>query len=65
MNVSFSDRSRKASRWARVPSETKRGFALQPLRWLVERGFAWATRFRQLARDFERLAAALAAPYCP
>jgi transposase len=41
--------------------EAKRGFVLLPRRWLVERGFAWATRFRRLARDSERLAATLAA----
>jgi transposase len=41
--------------------EAKRGFVLLPRRWVVERGFAWATRFRRLARDDERLAATLAA----
>ena len=25
------------------------------LRWVVERSFAWATRFRRLAKDYERL----------
>ena len=40
--------------------EAKRGFVLLPRRWVVERGFAWATRFRRLARDDERLAATLA-----
>ena len=24
-------------------------------RWVVERSFAWATRFRRLAKDYERL----------
>ena len=33
----------------------KRGFVLLPRRWLVERNFAWAARFRRLARDYERL----------
>jgi transposase len=28
---------------------------LLPRRWVVERSFAWATRFRRLARDYERL----------
>jgi transposase len=41
--------------------EAKRGFVLLPRRWVVERGFAWATRFRRVARDYERLAATLAA----
>ncbi len=33
----------------------KRGFVLLPRRWIVERSFAWAARFRRLARDYERL----------
>jgi transposase len=36
-------------------AEAKRGFVLLPRRWVVERSFAWATRFRQLAKDYERL----------
>jgi transposase len=40
--------------------EAKRGFVLLPRRWVVERSFAWAARFRRLARDFEHLAATLA-----
>jgi transposase len=36
--------------------EVKRGFVLLPRRWVVERSFAWAARFRRLARDYERLA---------
>ena len=39
----------------------KRGFVLLPRRWVVERAFAWAARFRRLASDYERLAATLAA----
>jgi transposase len=39
----------------------KRGFVLLPRRWVVERSFAWAARFRRLARDYERLAATLGA----
>jgi transposase len=35
--------------------EAKRGFVLLPRRWVVERGFAWMSRFRRLARDYERL----------
>ena len=34
--------------------EAKKGFVLLPRRWVVERSFAWASRFRRLARDFER-----------
>jgi transposase len=35
--------------------ETGRGFVLLPRRWVVERDFAWATRFRRLVKDYERL----------
>ena len=41
--------------------EAKRGFVLLPRRWVVERSFGWASRFRRLARDYERLAETLAA----
>ncbi len=34
---------------------------LLPRRWVVERSFAWAARFRRLARDYQRLAKTLAA----
>jgi transposase len=40
--------------------EAKHGFVLLPRRWVVERGFAWASRFRRLARDYERLPEVLA-----
>jgi transposase len=40
--------------------EAKRGFVLLPRRWVVERSFAWAARFRRLARDYERLPESLA-----
>jgi transposase len=36
-------------------AEAKRGFVLLPRRWVVERSFGWASRFRRLARDYERL----------
>ena len=39
---------------------TKKGFVLLPRRWVVERSFAWAARFRRLARDYERLPETLA-----
>jgi transposase len=41
-------------------TEPKRGFVLLPRRWVVERSFAWAARFRRLSRDYERLATTLA-----
>ena len=40
--------------------EAKRGFVLLPRRWVVERSFGWAARFRRLARDYERLVTTLA-----
>jgi len=36
-------------------AEAKRGFVLLPRRWVAERSLAWATRFRRLAKDYERL----------
>lgn len=41
-------------------TEAKHGFILLPRRWVVERSFAWAARFRRLARDYERLSQTLA-----
>jgi transposase len=41
-------------------SEAKHGFVLLPRRWVVERDFAWASRFRRLARDYARLPQVLA-----
>jgi Transposase DDE domain len=40
-------------------AEPKHGFVLLPRRWVVERSFAWKTRFRRLARDDERLTTSL------
>lgn len=34
----------------------QKGFQVLPKRWIVERTFAWITRNRRLARDYERLA---------
>ena len=41
-------------------AEARKGFVLLPRRWVVERSFAWAARFRRLARDYERLPSTLA-----
>src|SRR5262245_26302840 len=38
----------------------KRGFVLLPRRWVIERSFGWVSRFRRLARDYERLPETLA-----
>ena len=40
--------------------EAKRGFVLLPRRWVVERDFAWGSRFRRLVKDYERLPETLA-----
>jgi transposase len=37
-----------------------KGFILLPKRWVIERSNAWMTRFRRLARDFERLSSTFA-----
>ena len=39
--------------------EGQTGFVLLPRRWMVERSFAWCSRFRRLARDYERLSPTL------
>lgn len=40
--------------------DAKHGFVLLPRRWVVERSFGWANRFRRLTRDYERLPETLA-----
>jgi transposase len=40
--------------------EARKGFVLLPRRWVVERSFAWVTRFRRLVKDYERYASTLA-----
>ena len=42
------------------PSDAHR-FVVPPKRWIVERSFAWISRNRRLARDFERYARTVAA----
>jgi putative transposase len=37
--------------------EGQKGFQVLPKRWVVERTFAWISRYRRLARDYEHLAA--------
>lgn len=39
--------------------ESRQGFVLLPRRWVVERSFAWLSRFRRLTKDYERLAETL------
>ncbi len=40
--------------------EVKKGFVLLPRRWVVERSFGWAARFRRLVRDYAGLPETLA-----
>lgn len=42
----------------RLPG-AKKGFVLLPRRWVVERSYGWMSRFRRLARDYERLSETL------
>ena len=42
---------------------SKKGFVLLPRRWVGERSFAWATRFRRLVKDYERLPETVAGLY--
>ncbi len=44
--------------------EEKEGFVLPPRRWVVERWFGWMSRFRRLARDYERLSGTLGGLHC-
>ena len=41
-------------------TDKAKGFEVLPRRWVVERSFGWAARFRRLARDDERLPETLA-----
>lgn len=38
-----------------IVKRTSPGFEVLPKRWVVERTFAWLTRYRRLARDYEVL----------
>ena len=38
-----------------VPSVGQKGFVVQKKRWVVERTFAWFSRFRRLTREYELL----------
>lgn len=48
------ERGRGQWRTSQMPLFTApRGFILVKRRWVVERSFAWAGRFRRLSKDFE------------
>ena len=34
--------------------DDQKGLVVQPIRWIVERTFAWLSRCRRLARDYEK-----------
>ena len=42
-------------------SDDTKGFVVLPRRWVVERTFSWFGRNRRLAKDYENLAASIAA----
>jgi transposase len=44
-------------------TEAKKGFVLLARRWVVERSFGWAARFRRLERNYERFSETLAGPH--
>ena len=39
--------------------EGQTGFVFLPRRWVVERSFAWFSRFRRVGHDYERLGTTL------
>ena len=57
------DSSSRAGAWRLqiVKRSDAAGFEVLPKRWIVERTFAWISRNRRLARDFERYATTVAA----
>ena len=46
---------RKRHLWRYGLEERPKGFQVIPRRWVIERTFAWLSRSRRLARDYERL----------
>ena len=46
---------RQRQAWRYGLEEKPKGFQVIPRRWVVERTFAWLSRSRRLARDYERL----------
>ena len=40
-----------------VKRREKKGFILEPRRWIVERTFAWLGKFRRLSKDYELITA--------
>ncbi len=52
VELAYVDRSYKEEE---ASADAKKGFVLLSRRCLVERSFAWASRFRRLAKDYELL----------
>ncbi|WP_407078462.1 transposase [Xanthomonas fragariae] len=44
--------------------EAKKAFVLLPHRWVVQRSFGWANRFRHLTHDDKRLPETLSGLHC-
>lgn len=40
--------------WHIVERVNKQGFSVLPIRWIVERTFAWLTNYRRLVKDYEK-----------
>jgi transposase len=52
----FIDWVRRVCGWTVTTTANKgAGFNLHPRRWVVERTFAWMTKYRRLAKDYEYL----------
>jgi putative transposase len=47
-----------------VPPAGQKGFVVQQKRWVVERTFAWFSRFRRLNREYELLPETSEAFFC-
>jgi putative transposase len=48
--------ARTLARWTlQIVNRTEAGFAILPKRWIVERTFAWLSKYRRLSKDYETL----------
>ena len=43
----------KKNKAASAKEKKRRGFAIGPKRWIVERSFAWLGKFRRFSKDYE------------
>ena len=51
----FKPGSKKGSRVQHISEKIKDTFAVLPMRWVVERTFAWLGNYRRLSKDYEIL----------